>query len=110
MRKVTFVIDDIEFFKKEYAGKLSKKDFMEIFKNTNSFQAIYTLIGKENSKTPDRYELTDLDGNKMQLNELNDYQKCVVLADCWTYYTGEHYFSGTQKPYGVIKITEEKIM
>lgn len=103
MRKVVFKIDDEEFFKQEYKDQLTEKQWKEFFKDTNPFKAIYTLIG---DKEPDRYELTDFNGNKININNLNGYQRGVVLNDCMSYFTGGKYYDDADKPCGVIDITE----
>lgn len=107
MRKITFKIDDEEFFKQEYKDYLTEEQWKEFFKGTNPFKAIYVLMGGE--KCPNKYELTDFDGNNLNLNNLNSYQKGVILNDCMVYFTGGKYFNNLDKPCGVIEITEETI-
>lgn len=104
MRKVTFTINDLEWFRKFY--KMSDAQFKDIFDNQESFKCTYTLYG-EGKKYPDRYELTDFDGNKISINDLNGYQKGVVLNDCCAYFTGGKYHSDTKEPCGVVEIKEE---
>lgn len=106
MRKVIFKIDDEEFFKRENKDKLTEEQWNEFFKGTNPFKAIYTIIG---DKYPDRYELTDLEGNKLIIDNLNGYQRGVVLKDCMAYFNGETFYDNADKPCGVIEITEETI-
>lgn len=106
MRKVTFIINDLEWFRKFY--KMSDSQFKDIFANQKSFNCIYTLYGEER-KHPDRYELTDFDGNKISIDNLNGYQKGVVLNDCWAYFTGGKYHSDTDEPCGVVEIKEEEV-
>lgn len=103
MRKVIFIINDLEWFRKFY--KMSDVRFKDIFAEQESFKCIYTLYG-EGGKCPDRYELTDFDGNKININDLNGYQKGVVLNDCWAYFTGRKYHSDTKEPCGVVEIKE----
>lgn len=105
MRKVVFQIDDIEFFKRKF--NLSDNQITEIFGDKESFKVIYTIIGK--GKNPDKYELTDYDGNKIPLDSLNGYQKGVVLNDCMAYFTGGKYHSEFDEPCGVVKIEEKEI-
>lgn len=106
MRKVTFKIDDEEFFKRQYKDKLTEEEWNDFFTGTKPFKAIYTIIG---DKYPDRYELADLDGNKLVRDNLNGYQKGVVLNDCMAYFNDGKYFDDADKPCGVIDITEETI-
>lgn len=96
MRKVTFFIDDLAFFNHEAPGV--------DFGDKESFKAIYTLYGE--GKNIDRYELTDPDGNKISLADLNGYQKGVILNDCKAYFTGSSYHGGGTRPCGVIMIDD----
>lgn len=105
MRKVKFTIDDIEYMKQFY--NLDENQSKELFGNSESFKAIYTLFGDE--KSVNRYELTDHDGNPIELNSINGYQKGVILSDCYSYYTGGKYFDNQDHPHGVIKIEESEI-
>lgn len=105
MRKVIFIIDDLEFFKQCYG--LTSEGLENIFSDKESFKAIYTLYG--DGKNVQRYKLTDHDGNKMYLDCLNGYQKGVVLNDCMAYFTGGNYHSSADVPCGVIDIKEEEI-
>lgn len=105
MRKVTFYIDDFEYFQKTY--NLTYKQLKYIFSDTDSFRVIYTLIGE--GTDADRYILTDYDGNKVDINSLDGYQKGVVLNDCYSYFIGEKYYDGRHEPCGVVKIDEEII-
>lgn len=103
MRKITYHIDDLAYFRKEYA--LSDEDFNKLFPDNDSFMAIYTLIG--NGKIVDKYELTDYNGEKIPLSSLNGYQKGVILNDCYAHFTGGKYQGGANSPCGVTKIFEE---
>lgn len=105
MRKVIFKIDDLAFFKRHY--NLTDDQMQDIFSDKESFKVIYTLIGE--GKSIDRYELTAYDGNKINLNDLNGYQKGVVLNDCKAYFTGGKYHSNAEVPCGVVDIKEEKL-
>ena len=105
MRKVVFVIDDVEYFRRSLQNQnITDESQNEILKGFNDFKAVYTLYGKE--KTVDRYELTDFDGNKININELNGYQRGVVLCDCLAYFEGGNYFCNGKEPCGVIDIQE----
>lgn len=104
MRKITFIINDLEWFQKYY--KMSDVQFNIIFGNEKPFKCIYVLYG-EKGKHPDRYELIDFAGNKISIDNLNGYQKGVVLNDCLAYFTGGKYHSDTKEPCGVMEIKEE---
>ncbi len=105
MRKVVFHIDDVAYFKKIYG------DAYEPDKNTPNFKAMYALFG--NGKVPDRYALVSLDskdfGSKLNLNDLNGFQKGIVLCDCKRYFEGFKEFNfGSKEPCGVLSITESE--
>lgn len=103
MRKVIFKIDDKEYFRRDLKRQnCTGKQAEDILNGIGDFKAIYTLHGTGN--TVDRYTLTDYDGNKMNINDLNGYEKGVVLNDCYAYFTGNE-----DKPYGVVEILEEEV-
>lgn len=109
MRKVIFTIDDLEYFKrmlqKQEVTEEAQKDILD---NLNQFKVIYTLYGE--GKSVNRYTLTDFDGNKVNLNDLNGYQKGVVLNDCMAYFNGGKYHGNETEPCGVVDIQDmEKI-
>lgn len=106
MRKVIFTIDGLAWMQKYY--NLTDEQMKNIFANQESFKAIYTLYGE--GKNVDRYTLTDYDGNKVNLNGLNGYQRGVVLNDCMAYFNGGKYHSNGTEPCGVVDIQDmEKI-
>lgn len=102
MRKVIFTIDDLAWFKRFY--NFTEEQKQDIFCDKESFKVIYTLYGE--GKCIDRYTLTDYDGNKVNLNDLNGYQIGVVLNDCMAYFTGGKYHSDTKEPCGVVDIQD----
>lgn len=106
MRKVIFTIDDLAWMQKHY--NLADEQMLDIFADNKSFKVIYTLYGE--GKNIDRYTLTDYDGNKINLNDLNGYQRGVVLNDCMVYFNGGKYHSNGTEPCGVVDIQDmEKI-
>lgn len=108
MRKVIFKIDVQEYFRRELEkDNCTGKQAEDILKELGNFKAIYTLYG--NKKQVDRYELTDYEGNKIDINSLNGYEYGVVLGDCHAYFESGKYHSNTKKPCGVVKIIEEEI-
>lgn len=103
MRKVIFKIDDIEWFRRFY--EVPEEDFKKVFEGKESFKVIFTLYG--NGKTVDRHELTDFNGNKKNINDLNGYEKGVILNDCYAYFEGRKYHSEARIPGGMIEVIEE---
>ena len=102
MRKVTFYIDDLKWFREFY--NLSDKQMEDLFPDKDSFKVIYTLYGEKDEI--DHYTLTDYDGNKIDYNALNGFQRGVVLYDCWAYFAGRKHYWGGEKPCGVMRIEE----
>lgn len=105
MRKVTFYIDDLEWFRKFY--NLTDKQMEDFFSDVSSFKVIYTLYGEKNNI--DHYALTDYDGNKVDLFSLNGYQRGVILNDCMAYFNGGKYFNDGKEPCGVMRIEENVV-
>lgn len=96
MHKVTFYIDDIAYFAQKAPGvDLGSEE---------SFKAIYTLYGE--GKNIDRYELTDLDGNKLPIASLNGYQKGVILNECQAFFIDSAITAPDKMPCGVVKIDD----
>ena len=105
MRKVIFQIDDLKYFENLLISEgIDQEERKNILMGLDSFKAIYTLYGTNNS--PDHYTLTDIDGNKIMLNDLNGYQKGVILNDCMAYFCGGSYHENSKEPFGVINIQE----
>lgn len=110
MRKVIFKINDKEYFKKDFKRQninITEEQTEGILKGLKIFKAIYILYGNE--KQVDRYELIDYDGNKMNINDLNGYEKGVVLNDCYAYFIGGKYCFDSDSPCGVVEIIEEEV-
>lgn len=105
MRKVTFTIDDLEYFKRKFS--FTDRQMDEFFGDSESFMAIYTLVGEGNH--PDKYELTDYNGNKISLEALNGYQKGIILNQCMEYFTNGKSLRTQPELHGVIKIDEMEV-
>lgn len=109
MRKVTFHIDDKEYFRTELIekDKLTPEQAENIVADIRSFVATYSLIGK--GKSADRYELYNDKGEKISINDVNNYEKGVILNECMAYFEGRKGEFGGDRPTGVISIVEEEI-
>lgn len=84
MRKVTYTIDDVAYFRRVYKDY----DVNSLLSGIEPFRAVYVLYSGINSdKMPDRYELF-IDGKKTNINTLNGYQRGVVLEDCFNHFIG----------------------
>jgi len=104
MRKVTFIIDDIASMKELFKNE---ENASEAMKDQKSFKAVFSVIG---NKSPDRYELSDMNGNRLNINDLNGYQRACIMGDCYKYFESKsNYYFKTDKPFGVIGITECEI-
>ena len=110
MRKVKFIIDDEKFLREELkrqSPEMVENQIEDIVTGNTPFKAIFTLCS-ENGNYPDRYELTDFDGNKMNINSLNGYQRGLILSDCYSYFEGRPYQNNADRPCGVVEIIEEE--
>ena len=85
--------------------KYQRRILRKFLKEKNRFKVIFTLYG--NGKTVDRHELTDFNGNKKNINDLNGYEKGVILNDCYAYFEGRKYHSEARIPGGMIEVIEE---
>lgn len=111
-RKVTFTIDDSQYLRNELKrNNLTDKEIDEIFAMgtlsefmgiLSEFKGTFTLYGR--GITEDRYELFNVNGEKMDVNDLNPYQKGCIISECDAYFEGRN-----DKPYGVVDIKEEDI-
>ena len=106
MRKVTFYINDNEYFYKELTEKegVSSEKAKEIISGLNNFVATYSIIG--NGTTADRYELYNAEGAAININDVNNYEKGVILNSCMAYFEGRKDDHGEDYPQGVIEIKE----
>lgn len=107
MRKVTFYIDDAKYFKclfKKENPNLTDEQIDNILGRQKSFQVIYSIFG--DGIAIDHFELKDYDGKKININDLNSYQRGVVLCDCIAYFTGGKFHFNNDQPCGVIRIEE----
>ena len=101
MRKVTFYIDDTQYYHNLY--DITDEQHRKTFKDITTFKAIYALYG--DTKTAVRFTLTDYDGKKLDINKLNAYITGIILNDCLNYFSTEN--SNPDKyPCGVVKIEE----
>ena len=106
MRKVTYHIDDLAYFRRSWAkqANIAEEQIDGILSGLEPFTAIYTLYGEKTNI--DRYELTDVDGNKISINDLNGYQRGIILSDCMAHFEGHKNHDGEDEPFGVIEIEE----
>lgn len=105
MRKVTFYIDDLEYFRKAY--NLTDEQMKNIFPDKDSFKIIYTVFGE--GRYIDRSILTDYNGQKIDRNTLNGFQRGIILNDCLAYFEGGRYANNANEPCGVVRIVEENV-
>lgn len=108
MRKITFIINDYEYFKRLYKEHTTPEQLGKILEGVQPFKGIFTVCGSTESHTPDRYTLTTEDGEKLNINDLNGYQKGCVIGDCYRYFEGKRDFEGGT-PCGVIEIKETEV-
>lgn len=105
MRKITFAIDDYNYFKNLFYSRFPespKEDIEKALSGLNScFKATFILTGE---KFPDQYELLSENGEKMNINDLNGFQKGIVINDCYRYFEGK-----IKEPCGVVEIKDENL-
>ena len=121
MRKVTYYINDLEWFRNDlihHNPELTLKQIEDILNNLNpSFIAVYTLIG---DSQPERYELDIAFGNqtleKASINSdrLNGYHH-MILNDCYRHYMGHEHSRNDvlegypkEEVFGCIEILEKE--
>lgn len=105
MRKVVFYINDREYFKNEFKRQkpdITAEGLEKILEDIKPLELIFTVYG--NGKSPDRFELTDKDGNKVCMSSLNGYEKGVVINECYAYFEGRN-----DTPCGVVGIEESDV-
>ncbi len=122
MRKVTYYINDLEWFRNDLTNhnpELTVKQIEEILSNMSpKFTAVYSLIGESQ---PERYELqiafddSELEKTSVNSDRLNGYHR-MILNDCWRHYMGHEHgrndiLEGYPKEevFGCIEILEEEV-
>lgn len=115
MRKVIFHIDDTEYLRRLWTEEMEKgrlssdctpEQIEDILSGLENFRAVYTLYGE--GKNIFRYTLTDADGNKININDLNGYQRGCIIGDCLAYFEGRRTAYGGNVLCGVIGIEESE--
>lgn len=104
-RKVAFTIDDTECLRKIWKAENSNvtdDEINSILDPLTETKCTFILYGT--NKNIDRYELFNANGDKMNINDLNPYQKGCIISECHAYFEGRN-----NKPFGVIEIKEEVI-
>lgn len=103
-RKVTFIIDDLQCLRNEVRREknLTDKEIDSLFNELSEFKCTFILYGR--NTTEDRYELLNVNGEKINVNDLNPYQNGCIISECHAYFEGRN-----DKPFGVVDIKEEVI-
>ena len=98
MKSCTYYINDTEYMRRMYEDVPNIDD---ILSDLDPFVCRYTLIQEDSSsgRHPTRFELTDAEGNNLSINELNGYQKGVVLGSCY-----QNFIDETTEPFGALQI------
>jgi len=122
MRKVTYYINDLEWFRNDlihHNPELTLKQIEDILSNMSpTFTAVYSLIGESQ---PERYELqiafgdAELEKTNTNSNRLNGYHR-MILNDCWRHYMGHEHSRNDvlegypkEEVFGCIEILEEEV-
>jgi hypothetical protein len=104
-RKVAFTINDTEYLRKIWKAdnsNVTDDEINSIFDLLTETKCTFILCGRDT--TEDRYELFNANGEKMNINDLNSYQKGCIISECHAYFEGRN-----DKPFGVVDIKEEVI-
>lgn len=107
MRKVTFIINETGYFREIYKQKLTREQAENIWSPEKSFNAVYIMYG--NGTIEDRADLTDYDGRKIDRENLNEFQKGIILAECNAYFENRLTKDADYPITGVVDITEEEL-
>ena len=102
MRQVTYYINDHEYMRRRWANTENINSIVAGL--ADPFVCVYTLIGQEGSRFYEQYRLTDVMGRPMDMNDLNGYQKGVVLV------AAQRHFEGRDSDmFGIMDYREETI-
>ena len=84
MREVTYYINDHEFMRELYKDAPNLDSIMSGL--SDPFVCVYTLKGLIVPGYPTTeysfYELKDVVGRKIDMDDLNGYQRGIILRDC----------------------------
>ena len=122
MRKVTYYINDLEWFRNDLTNhnpELTLKQIEDILNNMSpTFTAVYSLIGESQ---PERYELqiafgdAELEKTNTNSDRLNGYHR-MILNDCWRHYMGQEHSRNDvlegypkEEVFGCIEVLEEEV-
>lgn len=122
MRKVTYYINDLEWFRNDlthHNPELTLNQIEDILNNMSpTFTAVYSLIGESQ---PERYELqiafgdAELEKTNTNSDRLNGYHR-MILNDCWRHYMGHEHSRNDvlegypkEEVFGCIEILEEEV-
>lgn len=101
MREVTYYINDHEFMRELYKDAPNLDSIMSGL--SDPFVCVYTLKGLIVPGYPTTeysfYELKDVVGRKIDMDDLNGYQRGIILCDCQRHFAGR-----CEKPFGVVGI------
>lgn len=102
MRKVTYYINDHEYMRRQWAGVENLETILSGL--PEPFACVYTLIGQDGQRFYEQFRLTDVMGRPMNINDLNGYQRGVVLV------AAQRHFEGLDSDmFGIMDFEEETI-
>ena len=111
MKERKFLIDLNKYFTRDFKRQspdITDKEINNLLEGLENWQAIFILTGSDGSKQPDKYSLTDTEGNEININTLNGFQNGVVICDCYRFYEGKTVFTNNDNsPCGIIAIYDE---
>lgn len=88
-RMEIFIVDDIEWIKREYRDKCNTDGYNidDAVKDMESFKVIIILYGTDTMVN--RVSIFDYSGGRTSVNDLNAYQKSCILESCHKYFCGK---------------------
>jgi len=116
MVKIIYHIDDVAYLRAQIAASdVPEEKLDDLFADLETFRAVYTLSAprRAHGTCPDHYTLTDEEGNKININDLNGYQRGCILSACQSHFAqippenSDH--NVNDLPFGVVRIEQEEI-
>ena len=82
---IKFIVDDEKYFKDKWMSDgLCEEQAMRVAGMLPpAFRCIFTLTQNRNGL---KYTLIKPDGKKLKMDSLNDYQRNVVIGECYDYF------------------------
>lgn len=110
MRRVTYKIDEVEYFRREYKrqnGGLTDAVLDELVDQMDPWRGTLVLMG--DSMFHEYQHYYDENGNEQSIKDWNGFQHGVVYVDCMRHFAGEPLDGCREIPCCVIDIREDEV-